>query len=409
MLPNQGKTGQTIAFKPTSHKIMIMKEAVNIKDLKNCSTPEELYSVIEKYLNQPKDTALSSQDLEVTYQEARSTVIRFRKVYEGLPTLPAYNNNITAGLQEIMEWCIAAIDVVHNMVLDLDSAVIEETIGLLIKLKELPGFGFPTINEHLWNKAKERAQRIVDKYRANISKRKACRRLSSSIYFRRTRFLYTAEIISSLAEVAGRKDGDPTMRSYPLVDNSITSSPSIKQVEEALTEMDFYKAVEKIYRLIDKTYTDGLVKLEQNIGKIIDRVNHLDSTQTGKLLNTYEKLSGLKLKDRFDRIGRAYSIDSIVESALFGTSADLFFVRESRESLVDSLVGTLKEISQAAITDLAPEKPPERKQKASSICQMIWTWVKRIPRWIYFLICFLASLLTCIYILWWLCTTFWKT
>jgi len=50
------------------HKIMIMKEAVNIKDLKNCSIPEELYSVIEKYFNQATDTTLSFQDLEVTYQ-----------------------------------------------------------------------------------------------------------------------------------------------------------------------------------------------------------------------------------------------------------------------------------------------------------------------------------------------------
>jgi len=36
----------------------------------------------------------------------------------------------------------------------------------------------------------------------------------------------------------------------------------------------------------------------------------------------------------------------------------------------------------------------------------IWTLVKEIPRWIYVLVIFLAALLTCIYFLWWLWTTF---
>lgn len=35
-----------------------------------------------------------------------------------------------------------------------------------------------------------------------------------------------------------------------------------------------------------------------------------------------------------------------------------------------------------------------------------WTLVKRIPRWIYVLVIFLAALLTCIYLLWWLWTKF---
>jgi len=34
--------------------------------------------------------------------------------------------------------------------------------------------------------------------------------------------------------------------------------------------------------------------------------------------------------------------------------------------------------------------------------------LRRIPRWIHVLVIFLASLLTCIYLLWWLWTTFWK-
>jgi hypothetical protein len=55
------------------------------------------------------------------------------------------------------------------------------------------------------------------------------------------------------------------------------------------------------------------------------------------------------------------------------------------------------------------EQPTERGQNATSAkgCG-IWTCVKRIPRWIYVLVGFLAALLTCIYFSWWLWTTFWK-
>jgi len=389
----------------------------------NCKTPQELYGVIEKVLCPSKDLQsrksvkldqtrhygtffdrdqqyygqdgrlfdkLTLEEVQLPpepvpiYEDARMCALTFRKLCPTLPILPPHNNNAVAGLQEMAEWCIDAMDVVHNMVLRLDVAIIEETIGLLVKLRELPASCFPTIDERLWNKAKERAQRIVDKYRASTSKRKACRGPLSPSYYRRTRFLYAAEIISSLAELAGRKADDSTIRLYPPADNSIEADQLSKQIDEGLTQLRFYKAVGKIYRMMDKTYADGLVKLEQNIGKIIDRVNQLDSTQTGKLLNTYDKLSGLKLQDRFDRIGRAYSIDSVVESTLFGVDANGWFGGESKESLVDTVVATLKEISQAARTDLTPKKPAEADQKATPAKRgKIITWIKGLAKEFY--------------------------
>jgi len=59
--------------------------------------------------------------------------------------------------------------------------------------------------------------------------------------------------------------------------------------------------------------------------------------------------------------------------------------------------------------DLRGKKPAETERNAiTATLRKIWTWVKRIPRWIYVLVLFLAALLTCIYFLWWLWTTFWK-
>jgi hypothetical protein len=56
--------------------------------------------------------------------------------------------------------------------------------------------------------------------------------------------------------------------------------------------------------------------------------------------------------------------------------------------------------------DLASLKPAETEQLSKS--RRIWICLTKIPRWIYVLVLFLAALLTCIYFLWWLWTTFWK-
>lgn len=58
--------------------------------------------------------------------------------------------------------------------------------------------------------------------------------------------------------------------------------------------------------------------------------------------------------------------------------------------------------------DLDKLKPAETEQKTiPSTPRRIWICVKRIPRWIYVLVLFLAALLTCVYFLWWLWTKFW--
>jgi len=340
---------------------MIMKEVVNIKDLKNCSTPEELYSVIEKYLNQAKDTALSSQDLEITYQEARNAVIRFRKVYKGLPTLPAYNNNITAGLQEVMDWCVRAINDVDHMVDNMDRNVIEGFIRKLNKLKGLPTSGFPKNHKDIWKKAEERAQRILDKYQAG---KKKLRGLSTFYYCsRRTRFLNAASIISSLADVADRKAGRSNEWSYLQARNLIAADPWTKQLDEAYTEMYFYRAVEKIYRLMDSNYTTALAKLEERISVVLEEFNKLNTTATGELLYKYDELKRLKLQDRVNRLAHAYSIDSIVDTVLFGTNLDLAFGGEARETLVDGVITTLHDISKK-IKEKSRMKQSKNEEKA---------------------------------------------
>jgi len=77
------------------------------------------------------------------------------------------------------------------------------------------------------------------------------------------------------------------------------------------------------------------------------------------------------------------------------------------QAAAKKLAQKLRLIVKMTKENLAAEKPaePEPDTTPAKRCR-IWTLVKRIPRWIYVLVIFLAALLTCIYLLWWLWTKF---
>ena len=188
-----------------------------MKEIEQSKTPEELYSAIEKYSAESKDF-----NRESAYREARNALIRFRKVYSKLPSLPDLQENPIAGLQEVMDWCIRAIDIVDHLVDEMNRDVIDGFIHKLNKLMGLLASGFPKIDKDVWKKAEDRAQRIVDKYQTG---KKRPRGLGTFSYCSsRTRFLYATSIISSLANVADRKAGKPNRWSHFQAHNSFTTS-----------------------------------------------------------------------------------------------------------------------------------------------------------------------------------------
>jgi hypothetical protein len=313
-------------------------EQVDTKEIEQSRTPESLYSAIEKYSAAPENSSL-----ETAYREAQNALIRFRKLYSKLPAKPNHQENPSAGLQEVMDWCVRSIDIIDHMVDDMDRKVIDGFISKLNKLKGLPASGFPKIHKDVWKKAEDRAQRICDKYQTG---KKRPRGLDTFNYCsKRTIFLYTASIVSSLVDVADRKAGRPNRWSHLLAHNSITTNPLSKQIEDAYTKMGFYRAVEKIYRLMDSDYTAALAKIEERISVVFEEWNKLNDTTTGDMLNKYDELKGIKLQDRVVRLKSAYSIDSIVDTALFGLNANSVFGGETRETLVDGLIETLHSIS----------------------------------------------------------------
>ncbi len=327
-----------------------------MKEIEQSRTPEALYSAIEKHSVESKDLSRES-----VYREARNALIRFRKVYSKLPDLPEHLENAVVGLQEVMDWCIRAIDIVYHMVVDMDRSVIDGFISKLNKLKRLPASDFPEIHNDVWRKAEDRARRICDKYQTG---KKRPRGLETFNYCsRRTRFLYTSSIISSLADVADRKAGKPNRLSHLLTHSSTTIDPLSKQLEDAYTEMDFYRSVEKIYRLMDSDYTAALATLEERISIVFEEWNKLSDTDTGDLLDKYDELRGLKLRDRIVGLERAYSINSIVDTELFGRNLDLAFGGEARETVVDGVVKILNNIS-GKIKERSRIKQSKKGEKA---------------------------------------------
>lgn len=82
--------------------------------------------------------------------------------------------------------------------------------------------------------------------------------------------------------------------------------------------------------------------------------------------------------------------------------SDLFF-STTPQKILSQLMCAFEYVQ----VDSATTNPAETEQKVTpSKCRRIWTCVKRIPRWIYVLVIFLAALLTCIYFSWWLWTKF---
>ena len=335
-------------------------------EIEQSETPEALYSAIEKY-------SAVSEDLsrESAYREALNALIRFRKVYSKLPEKPDHQENAVAGLQDVMDWCVRAIDIVDHMVDNMDRNVIEGFICKLNKLKELPASGFPKFDEDVWKKAKDRAQRIVDKYQAG---KKPPKGLDIYTFSRsRTKFDGVISIISDLKDVADRKTGRPNKWSHSSTLNSITTDPLNKRLEKAFeedTERYFYRTVEKIYRLMDSNYTAALAQLDERIIIVVKDWNKLSATNTGSLLDKYDELKGLKFQDRVVRLARAYSIDSIVDTALFGTNQGLAFGDETREILVDGIVETLDNISRKIKEDWRMQQSQNGEKTEGSMVMM---------------------------------------
>lgn len=215
------------------------------------------------------------------------------------------------------------------------------------------------MNEDGWRQAQERAQRIVDKYETG---KKRPRGLNVWAYSgRRTRFLEATGIVTALADVASKRV-ERSKKGFPASSSSIGASSMSRQIEDAHTEMSFYRAVEKIYRKIDSDYTSSLTNLEERIQVVFGEWNKLSATNTGCLIDMYDTLKGFGFGDGVSRLAHSYSIESITDTLLFGQSLDVAFGGKPREALIDDLAEILHGVI-AAIRERTQKNRAEKEPK----------------------------------------------
>lgn len=267
---------------------------IDIVNHQRFQTPAELYKSAVKLL----ETSKQEEDIKTFIAKARFSILRFYTIAPQLPELHSLDEDAMAGFRNIMEWYFKAKDFIENLPYRMDSKIINRMIELLKELKALSLsdiFSDGVIREKIQKKAK----RDIKNYRKLINEKGGKRELGSS----------------QMNELLG-----------------LTSN-------EQYSDHFFLTSAEKIYRTLDKTYAESLDQLQNNIYQITSKINEFDSTPTGRLLDQYDKLAGMLIQERFNRIGILYSINKIVEWELSGQKIQ-------NEPLIDSVIETLKEIKQ---------------------------------------------------------------
>lgn len=150
------------------------------------------------------------------------------------------------------------------------------------------------------------------------------------------------------------------------------------------------KNAEKIYRQEDTKYNKALLKIEQKRKKLIKDIDHFQYSIRDQLIE-FDRAYGTLLSADMQKIREIFPVIDITQPNF------QFYIEKS----IDALEAIKAKIEyQQQVEPI--QKPAETEQKAANKCWRIWFWIKRIPRWIYVLIIFLAALLTIFYYLGWL-------
>lgn len=329
-------------------------------DTQTINTPEKLHQSIVKFL----ESNYSHEDLVETYNDARKCAIGFRGIYSTLPPLPVCKDNPLDGLQDVMDWCIKSSEVVDDIVFNLERQTIITTISQLKKLRDFPRRILSLVN----SKLKEQAQKEV---RAKVEKE-----------------------YKNLNEKALRLKNEE----MPLV-RQIEVGGELQREAHELLRRETEDIVQN-YLSKDTTFKDKLSHLrDEEINEVFETLNKLvgSDTPTGRLLDIYCKLKDISLQRQFDDVGYSYFLDDFTDMICCGCNR-LY-------TSIDTVIKTFEEIQTKAEqkADLDKLKPAETDLGITHPKRgRIWTCVKRIPRWIYYLVGFLAALFTIFHYLEWL-------
>ncbi len=171
-------------------------------------------------------------------------------------------------------------------------------------------------------------------------------------------------------------------------------------------ELSYLERLLELLEKLQSAYLQKDYKEAEVIQQQIER--HIGSLE--KFVDMLRNCQG-KYSCRNDHAVRAIECASSAQRKCGGSGIyPALWFSFAHENFLSELKRWIKEETNSKIArrgkeDLQNGRTIETEQKAT-LQRRTWTLIKRIPRWIYILIIFLSALLTCIYFLWWLWTTF---
>jgi hypothetical protein len=322
-------------------------------EIDDAKTPRELFEAIHELLTAKKGTP-DPASLAVAYQVARTKIVTFRDTLSALPKLPTHNAAPAAGLQECMEWCTQAKDVIHDTLARMDPQVINGMASILEEVRALPQKACPPIDSGLFDKAMTRAQRTANRW---VSRGRTPRRIPFTTHdetHQTDRLAEAAAAVSELTAVVGarvRRERPSTLidmaRGIGRTADAAREEPSPWQI--AYDQKQLLIGAERIYRLMDRAYEEGLAALEQAVRDRLNRFNELGRAPTGDMLDVYDKLTGGPVLEAVKKLGPACRLDQIVEDQLlFATVGPnckyLLFGHKPMDSLIAEIVTSYRSI-----------------------------------------------------------------
>lgn len=336
MIRRQTRTWGFIVL-PTETDILLER-------LRKCVTISDHRAIILQVVSYPQEdeTLGNDVDLQRVYDESRQRIRQTLAEFDAplrhqgcglLPCLPTYRENEPrAGLDDNLQWCDDAVEALTDVPARIDTDLITELIELLRHLRELPASQFPKIDEALFEKTRQRAQRVFDRL---STKNRRFRPIPFEGCRNNPRLQWAASVVAQLARTA--RDGPL----QPLGEGHARRQISMTELHRHLL---FYKAVERLYRLTDPQYVSQLDNLQKEIASVVDEMNRLDSTDSGRLVNAFDRLTSGDLQHLYEEVARTLDIDEIVASTMFGGAADQLSLRQPRESLTNKIIARLEDI-----------------------------------------------------------------
>jgi len=387
-----------------------------LESVDHCKTPRALYECLKETLEWR--SLFSPKELEDTVNIVRPKAIGFRNSFRKLPSIPPARSNPMATLQDIMQWCIDADQVVDSLVGHFDSRVLSGIITLLQECEQLDA---PLPSKDTFGKVMDKVDEIMKRHERKPKRRNytchwyyapnyrsiwihhavTIKEVVGLLYLRKdmeVSFNRCFKKQKRLAQNERRNGTEKQRHDVFFKDGSIEKVTLKKKYEDVFLkswDAEYYRIVLRICRLLDINYRDIYSEFESTYNTWLAEMNRLLGTPTGKQLSIYAKLKGLEFFTRWRHLSDDKGLLRIVDFKLHGEAVNswrfdcfsldpYYHLPKPRDKYLKGMIGDLERILRSdelkpLLTDdkggeaggegddpfETPEAPEEQKQGAT--------------------------------------------